>query len=171
MIFGHITSTMVVVRLKEKKPPLLLYLVAVVGAYTPDFIDKGSTQLLHLGSDRGLGHALVFNLPLVALIWLAPRYFVFLQKYRKVLFWFAAGVVLHLLEDFLDPVVLFWPLLGDFPPRLGISLLDMLNSMYLKISHPHIYVTEMIGHVAFAYLMIRDWLARRMPREIDGATE
>jgi hypothetical protein len=59
----------------------------------------------------------------------------------------SAGVAAHLVLDLMwqSPVILFWPLLGNFPivPELGVF--NYIQALLYGLRNPMVFVPEMLG--------------------------
>ena|GEM_PF-6721254 len=107
MIMGHAALVVLGKRTILSLAPIPLMILAVYG---PDVIDKSAALVLGTPG-KWAGHSLlIFAIVTLALLFiparrLAPAWWVL------SLFWLS-----HLFLDITDPVVLLWPLLGEFPP-------------------------------------------------------
>jgi membrane-bound metal-dependent hydrolase YbcI (DUF457 family) len=129
LVLGHLTVTAAGRRLlaqRYRAASRLALAPLLVGAYLPDIVDKSAALLVPGVPGRGFGHSLVVALPLFGLLalWLPAR--------RLTVATLGLGVGLHLLEDWVEPVVLFAPLLGPIPPRPPWSLLESLLHFYTR---------------------------------------
>lgn len=109
-ILGHVGLTALGARLADERVDLR---AAAALALLPDLIDKPFEALLPSlvnGNTRGFGHTLLGALVvLAALRALGAR--------RPLLLW--GCYVGHFALDLVQPAVLLWPLLGDFPPPVS----------------------------------------------------
>jgi membrane-bound metal-dependent hydrolase YbcI (DUF457 family) len=124
MVLGHLTVTAAGQRLAAKRARFVVPLAPLLlGAYLPDLVDKPLKLALGLPG-RAFGHSLVVEAAVFGLAALA------LPRSRRILGPIALGVAIHLLEDWVEPVVLLAPLLGPLPPAAPWSLLDSFMHFY-----------------------------------------
>ena len=125
MVLGHLTVTSAGRRLLQRRVPSLFVPLGplLLGAYLPDLVDKPLKLVFGLPG-RGFGHSLVVEGVAFALATLV------FPRFRAVLGPVALGVAIHLLEDWVEPVILLAPLLGPIPPPAPWSLLDSLMHFY-----------------------------------------
>jgi membrane-bound metal-dependent hydrolase YbcI (DUF457 family) len=124
MVLGHLTVTSAGHRLAAKLPRFVMPLAPLLlGAHLPDLVDKPLKMAFGLPG-RAFGHSLVVEAAIFGLAALA------LPRSRRVLGPIALGVAIHLLEDWVEPVVLLAPLLGPLPPAASWSLLDSFMHFY-----------------------------------------
>jgi membrane-bound metal-dependent hydrolase YbcI (DUF457 family) len=124
MVLGHLTVTSAAHRLASRLPRFAVPLAPLLlGAYIPDLVDKPLKMAFGL-QGRGFGHSLVVEAAVFGLATLV------LPRSRRFLGPMALGVAIHLLEDWVEPVVLLAPLLGPLPPTAPSSLLDSVLHFY-----------------------------------------
>jgi len=122
--FGHAGLTVAAVRAVDRDLDLRC---AVLMAWAPDLLDKPVRIIfpaLVSHNTRGLGHSAAFSLVVLAALLLTQR-----RPRTALLLW---GCYLgHFLLDSMwlhpSPVVLFWPLLGDFPPPVRGPIFSWLT--------------------------------------------
>jgi len=141
------------------------YRIVLLGSLLPDIIDKPLWLFVasHIApSGRGYAHTLLFNLALFicGLI---------LIRYRKSwLLIISVCSFMHLIFDQLwnSPVVLLWPLLGQFPSEETAGWLP--NIIQALFSHPSVYIPEIIGLVIVLLLAYRLVIRRSIISFIRG---
>ena len=111
-IFGHAGLTVAAVRAVDRDADLRW---AVLLAWAPDIIDKPGSRLwpaLINHNTRGFGHTLIFSLLVLGALMVWKR-----RPKAAILLW--ACYAGHFLFDSMwrndNPIILLWPLLGDFP--------------------------------------------------------
>jgi hypothetical protein len=129
----------------------LLFLA--IGSMLPDIIDKPLGWMIYGTPNMGriFAHTLLFLLILAALAGYSKK--------AKV-FSLALGVFIHLILDFMwfSPVILLWPLLGDFPPAHYADPLSYVEMLLGALRKPIILIPECLG---LAYLIY--FAAERKP--------
>jgi len=141
------------------------YRIVLLGSLLPDIIDKPLWLFAasHISpSGRGYAHTLLFNLALFicGLI---------LIRYRKSwLLIISLCSFMHLIFDQLwnSPVVLLWPLLGQFPRQETAGWLP--NIIQALFSYPSVYIPEIIGLVIVLLLAYRLVIRRSIISFIRG---
>lgn len=149
-VFGHIGISVGLLYLINKRFNFPVdYRYVILGAMLSDIIDKplGNIFLYEaLNNGRIIGHSLLFAL-LLTLIGI----------YRKNILYIAYGVWMHLLLDsmWLNPVTLFWPLLGNFQ-HADFSFTDLSVTIF----EPYNLIGEIAGFGVIAFLALRYGLYR-----------
>jgi hypothetical protein len=141
LLFAHLGLTLLSGRFMRWADMAFLAL----GSMLPDIIDK-PLGLLAFGTPaagRTICHTLLFLFVLGALA-------VYLRDVRVASVF--AGVLAHLTLDFMwqSPVVLLWPLLGNFPRARELGVLDYLQVLLHGLGSPMVWVPEVLG---LAYLI------------------
>lgn len=155
LLFGHIGFTLGALYLTSMLTKRSFsYQWAFVGSILPDVIDKPLGRvLLPLGSGRLIGHSMAFLLLLYSIgLWR-----------RDLALSFATA--LHLIEDsmWLQPVILFWPLLGGFPVFEPVSRREYISGIlmeYIPTRSPS-FISEMAGS-AIILTYIAAWMRRHL---------
>ncbi|MGD0951596.1 MAG: metal-dependent hydrolase [Methanotrichaceae archaeon] len=116
-----------------------------LGSMLPDIIDK-PLGLLAFGTPaagRTICHTLLFLLVLGVLA-------VYMKDFRVASVF--AGVLAHLTLDSMwqSPVILLWPLLGNFPLARDLGVFDYMQALLYGLRNPMVWVPEMLG---LAYLI------------------
>ena len=125
------------------------YRLVIIGSLLPDIIDKPIFMLFggaHL-SGRDYAHSLLFNVLLFTGGLLLTR------KKKSWLIVLSLSSLAHLLFDqiWIDPVTLWWPLLGPLLPGNRSSFVtDVLHNMLT----PEIFIPEIIGLAILIYFKI-----------------
>ncbi len=129
--------------------PHIDYRLVLVGSVLPDLLDK---PLWFLGysvgsiSTRAYGHSFLFGftLLLVGLLLLNYR--------RPWLLTLALASLPHLVMDqmWLQPRILWWPLLGPVP--VGPPPFSVLALIRELLTHPHLLLSEMLGIVLLVFV-------------------
>ena len=111
-----------------------------LGSMLPDIIDK-PIGLIVFGTPemgRTLAHTLLFLLVLVTLT-------AYLKDVRPASV--SIGVLSHLILDSMwqSPVILSWPLLGNFPPAPDIGTFSYIQGLLFELTNPMVGIPEMLG--------------------------
>ncbi len=129
-----------------------------LGSMLPDIIDKPLGLLAFGTAEQGrtFGHTLLFLMVLAALA-------VYLKN--LMLTSVSIGVLAHLVLDSMwtSPAILFWPLLGNFPPVQDLGILDYLQTLLYGLRNPMIWIPEALGlsYVIFFAFKSRHVIATR----------
>ena len=111
-----------------------------LGSILPDIIDKPMGLIVFGTPEMGrtFAHTLLFLLGLVTLA-------VYLKDIRLASV--SVGVLAHLILDSMwqSPVILFWPLLGNFPPAPDIGTFSYLQGLLYELKNPMVGLPEMLG--------------------------
>jgi len=123
-----------------------------LGSMLPDIIDK-PLGLIVFGTPamgRTFAHTLLFLLVLATLAF-------YLKDVRLASV--SMGVLAHLILDFMwqSPVILFWPLLGNFPPAPEIGTLSYIQELIYGLRNPMIGLPEVLG---LSYLLFLSFESR-----------
>ncbi len=143
-VFGHAGLTVAATHAVDRDVDSRWAAVLALG---PDLLDKPVSRLfpaLVHHNTRGFGHTFLFSLIVLAALLLAKR-----RLKPALLLWGCyAG---HFLCDSMwrgdNPAILFWPLLGDFPPPVRGPIISWLT------------LGNVLGEAAGATILYR--LARR----------
>lgn len=132
------------------------YRLVLLGSMLPDIVDKPLWYFTAGGivtSGRGYAHTLLFNLLLGACG------IILLRRGNTWLLTISLSSLMHLILDQIwnDPVVLWWPLLGQFhAEKTGDWLAKIIHDLTMK---PSVYIPEIVGFLIIVVECIR--LARR----------
>ena len=151
------------------------YRFVLLGAILPDLIDKG---ILFFASGRNFVSGRIFAHSLLFILLLFTLGIVVSIKYKKN--WVLVLSFCCLFHQLLDEMwkelnIFFWPVYGSLPPKankaveklstnnLGtyfnnpVKVLHEINIDNLKgfLSHPYIYISEMVGVVILVYIGIK----------------
>jgi len=111
-----------------------------LGSMLPDIIDKPLGLLAFGTAEQGrtFGHTLLFLMVLATLA-------VYLKNVRMASV--SVGVLAHLVLDSMwkSPVILFWPLLGNFPPVQDLGVSDYILALLYGLRNPMVWVPEVLG--------------------------
>ncbi len=111
-----------------------------LGSMLPDIIDKPLGLLAFGTAEQGrtFGHTLLFLMVLAALA-------VYLKN--LILTSVSIGILAHLVLDSMwtSPAILFWPLLGNFPPARDLGILDYFQTLLYGLRNPMIWIPEALG--------------------------
>lgn len=154
MILGHGSWAYVIVKTTFRKAHLSIIIACIIGSYFPDIIDK-PVNMLGLGQGRDIGHTFIFNLMLVCLL-LPLTYFIKpINKHKLVIKWFIIGAGLHLLGDFLEKEILWWPLYGPIPEIPYTTIMDKFYNFYIDTKVKFILVIECTGNIWALLLIVK----------------
>jgi hypothetical protein len=128
MIIGHLAIAGIVKQTWFKRENLLFLCFAAFG---PDLVDKPLNMVFGL-SGRGAGHSLLFYLSMILISCFLGKWLKFSSQtlYAGIVMW---GT--HIVCDFLEPQVLFWPLLGQWEPGPNLHLFQKLWRFYIQRSY------------------------------------
>ena len=138
------------------------YRFVLVGSLLPDIIDK--PMWMFTGSNiqwsgRGYAHTFLFSLVL-----LAAGLILVTRRNKTWLLTVSLCSFIHLVFDemWLNPVTLWWPLLG--PIQRGETA-GWLSSMWQGlVSSPYVFVSEAVGLAIALYIGLRLLIGRRVVR-------
>lgn len=116
-----------------------------IGSLLPDIIDKPLGEIVFgtPAMGRTFAHTLLFLMLLAA-------YAAYTRDIRHISL--AGGVLSHLILDSMwnSPVILLWPLLGNFPPAEHLDALSYIGMLLMGLKNPTILIPECLG---LAYLI------------------
>ena len=111
-----------------------------LGSMLPDIIDKPLGILVFGTAEQGrtFGHTLLFLMVLATLA-------VYLKNARMASV--SVGVLAHLVLDSMwkSPVILFWPMLGNFPPVQDLGVSGYILALLYGLRNPIVWVPEVLG--------------------------
>lgn len=128
MVLGHLTVTAAGYRILRARLSVVSRIplgALIVGAYSPDLVDKPLNHVTGL-SGRGYGHSLTVQAVVFGLAWLL------LRRHRLWVLAMAMGAAIHLTEDWVGAAVLFAPFLGPIPPAPRWGFLDSMIYFYSR---------------------------------------
>ena len=147
LLFAHLGLTLAAGRLMRWVDLAFLAL----GSMLPDIIDKPLGLLAFGTAEQGrtFGHTLLFLMVLATLA-------VYLKNARMASV--SVGVLAHLVLDSMwkSPVILFWPMLGNFPsvqdlgvgnfpPAQDLGVSDYILAQLYGLRNPMVWVPEVLG--------------------------
>jgi len=169
LLFAHLGLTLAAANLIKRlghRPDLLF---VATGSLLPDIIDKPLGYLIYgsMATGRIFAHTLLFFLILAALA------AIFRSRAIGSL---ALGVLAHLSLDTIwtTPVILFWPLLGDFPLSPPLGVLSYFEMLLRGLANPAVLIPELLGLLYLSYFALQ-WSptafekARRIAERISRA--
>ena len=129
MILGHLGCSYIISKKVFKSSEILMLCCCVFGGYFPDLIDK-PLALLGISQGRGYGHSMVFLIG----GFLFSRMVV--ERFRKYANAFITCFLFHVICDFVNYKVLFWPLFGPMGvPEAKYHMLEKVYRFYTFQSH------------------------------------
>ncbi len=163
MIFGHLALVGIAKLTAFRQENLTLMILASFG---PDLLDKPANIFLGLPG-RGVSHSLLaFGVMAV----IAGIYWLKVNRDTRL---FGATTLLwgsHLVGDFVEPNVLFWPLAGPLYAKSKFHFSEKFFAFYLDFQHPYQLAFEMISIMAIIVVMLlclNAWSSSLRPRN-DG---
>lgn len=141
-VFGHAGLTIAAARSLDRGVDLRW---AALLALAPDLLDKPVRYLfpeIVNYNTRGFGHTLLFSLFVLAaaLIW---------TRRPRTAFALWACYAGHFLFDSMwrgeNPVILLWPLLGDFPPYVRGNIVSLLTLSNVLCELAGLYAVHRLG--------------------------
>ncbi|MBF0517381.1 MAG: hypothetical protein HQK97_09750 [Nitrospirae bacterium] len=151
MIAGHGPCSYVFQRLLKLRPTNIVFLFAA--SYLPDFFDKTIALVFHM-TGRGYFHSLTVMFSLYALTYIAASKF--RPDYREFVHLGAIYYALHLIFDFPDLKIIFWPYLGPIQRTGHFAPLEHLNNYYILWQHPGMLSAEIMFITIFIILKMKD---------------
>jgi inner membrane protein len=137
----------------QKKMRFIDYRFILLGSLLPDIIDKPVwlfTSSSVRWDGRGYSHTFLFSFVLLVIgLVLAAR------RKKAQLLTISVESFFHLIFDqmWLNPIALWWPLLGTIPREQIPNYLALLWEQFL--SDPYTYVSESLGLIILVYISIR----------------
>ena len=116
-----------------------------LGSMLPDIIDKPLAQLVDGIPGRAFAHTILFLVILLSLAF----------SMKNIIFAsISLGVFIHLALDsmWMQPVILFWPVLGDFPAGSQLDTWTFIKLLLHGLNNPAVLAPEMIGLSYIVYL-------------------
>lgn len=130
------------------------YIFVAVGAILPDLIDKPLGVLLYgsISNGRIFAHSMVFLIGVLAI----GIFIIKLNNDSRVVC-LSFGISWHLIENMMwkQPVILFWPLYGDFPLKKYETIKDWTMSIVMQLGTPESYIPEIIGFIIICLFLSR----------------
>jgi hypothetical protein len=138
-----------------------------IGSMLPDIIDKPMGEIVYGAPGRIFAHTLLFLLLLAGAA-------LYTRDLRLASL--CGGMLFHLSLDFMwnSPVILFWPLLGSFPPVHQMDVASYLQMLFIGLKNPIVLFPELAGLAYFIFLLIEkrsciaSWTRRSVGRILAG---
>lgn len=166
LLFAHVGLALALARIAPRADLLFV----AIGSMLPDIIDKPLGDVIYGNPNMGriFAHTILFLL----LLGIAALY-----THDLRLASIFGGVLTHLSLDFMwnSPVILFWPLLGDFPPAPYLDTIGYIQMLFLGLRQPIVLIPEIIGLIYLIYLLIEkrkiiaSWIKQSISRIRSGA--
>ncbi len=165
MIIGHLAIAGIAKQTWFERENILFLSVAAFG---PDLIDKPANMLFGLPG-RGMSHSLTFFFAVIAIAFLLKTWLKFSPRTL------VAGIVMwgtHLVGDFLELQVLFWPFGGQLEPASKFHIVEKLWQFYID----RLYFTQFWLEIAcvttfFVLLLLRLFISTSLRQEILQGSE
>jgi hypothetical protein len=145
LLFAHLGLALAAARLFARADLLFV----AIGSMLPDIIDKPMGEVVYGTPIMGriFAHTLLFLLLLAGAA-------LYTRDLRLASL--CGGVLVHLSLDFMwsSPVILFWPMLGGFPPAPYLDTLSYLQMLLLSLRHPIVLLPELLGLAYFIFLAV-----------------
>ncbi|MGC8604523.1 MAG: metal-dependent hydrolase [Desulfomonilaceae bacterium] len=147
MILGHLAIAGIAKTTRFHRESLFFLTLASLG---PDLVDKSANMLLGTPG-RGISHSLIFFAFVIFICWIAQKSLtVDTETITSGLLMWAS----HLLGDFVEVQVLFWPFLGPLEPGPKFRLTEKLRIFYLDRAYPDQFWLEMFCITALVILLL-----------------
>ncbi len=145
LLFAHLGLALAAARIFTRAD---LAFVAI-GSMLPDIIDKPLGEVVYGTPSMGriFAHTLLFLLLLAG-----AAFYTRDLRFASL----CGGVLFHLTLDFMwnSPAILFWPLLGSFPPAPHMDTISYLQMLLLGLRQPMVWLPELAGLAYFIYIVI-----------------
>lgn len=145
LLFAHVGLALASARIVPRADLLFV----AIGSMLPDIIDKPLGEIIYGTPSMGriFAHTLLFLILLVVAA-------LYTRNLRLASLF--GGVFAHLLLDSMwnSPVILFWPLLGDFPTGPYLDTMSYIQMLFLGLRSPMILIPEILGLMYLIYLLI-----------------
>ena len=161
LLFAHLGLTLAAGGLARRADLACLAL----GAMLPDIIDK-PLGLVVFGTPamgRTIAHTFLFLLIIILLA---------IHFHDLRIASISGGVLAHLVLDFMwrSPVILFWPLFGNFPVTTGTGTFGYLQQLLFELRDPAVLVPEVLGLAYLIYFAFehRSIMVVRLEKVVQG---
>ncbi len=144
-LMGHIASSLLIAIIIEKIFELEINKLYIgFASMFPDMIDKSIGSFI-FNNGRWFGHSLLFLVSILIILLILNKVLSETNKDKLQLntqnaYTFFIGTIIHLIGDWINKEVVFWPLFGDFPP-------GSLNAFLFGFQDTFTTVTEIIGTI------------------------
>ena len=165
LLFAHLGLALASARIAPRADLIFV----AIGSMLPDIIDKPLGDVIYGTPNMGriFAHTLLFLL----LLCIAALYW---QDLRLASL--CGGVLVHLSLDFMwnSPAILFWPLLGSFPPAPYMDTLSYIQMLFLGLRQPMVLLPEILGLAYLIYLFMEkrqnifSWIRQTISRIRSG---
>ena len=158
MIIGHLAIAGIAKQTWFEKENILFLSLAAFG---PDLIDKPANMLLGLPG-RGVSHSLIFFFAMIAIAFLLRTW---LKLSSRTLI---AGIAMwgtHLVGDFLQLQVLFWPFGGHWEPSSKFHVVEKLLQFYVDRLYFAQFWMEVACVTALFALLLSRLVLRTFPQQ------
>ncbi|MHB8202960.1 MAG: metal-dependent hydrolase [Desulfomonilaceae bacterium] len=156
MIFGHLAIAGIAKLTRFRRESLLFLSLASLG---PDLADKTANMLFGMPG-RGMSHSLIFFAGVIficGLIW---------RSFKLNTDTLTAGVLMwgsHLIGDFVQFQVLFWPFLGPLEPGTKFQMAEKVRLFYFDQLYPDQFWMEMFCITALVTLLLSRLFTTKKP--------
>lgn len=165
MIIGHLAIAGIAKKTWFDSENLMLLTMASFG---PDLIDKPA-HLIFGFPGRGVSHSLVFFLFISVFSWLLRPFIGYSVKTM------VAGLTMwgtHLIGDFLEFDILFWPLGAPYQAVSKFNLIEKLSQFYIDRHYFAQFWMEVICVAILALIMVSKMISSRYrKREVAQVAE
>jgi inner membrane protein len=152
LVFAHLGLTLAAAKFTERFGLHPAFLFVAVGSMLPDIIDKPLGYLIYgsMANGRIFAHTLLFLFVLATIAAILRS---------RALGSLSFGVLAHLVLDSIwtTPVILLWPLLGDFPIKPNLSVLGYFEMLMRGLENPEILIPEVLGFLYLAHFVLLGW--------------
>ncbi len=119
-----------------------------IGALLPDIIDKPLGEIVFGTPNMGrtFAHTILFLMLLVA-------FAVYTRDIRLISL--TSGILSHFALDFMwsSPVILLWPILGNFPKASYLDPLSYIEMLLMGLRNPIVLIPECFGLAYILYFI------------------
>ena len=160
MTVGHLSIAGIAKLTWFEKENLLFLSVA---SYVPDLIDKPLNMLFELPG-RGLSHSLIFFSAVIAITWFLRTWLNFSSRTLVAGIWMWG---IHLVADFQEPQVLFWPFGGHWGPGSAFDIVQRLWKLHVdKLHFAQLWLELACVMVFFALLFLKQFMSSRPQQRV-----
>ena len=156
MILGHFAIAGIAKSTRFHRESLFFLTLASLG---PDLVDKSANMLFEMPG-RGMSHSLIFFAGVIFICGLIWRWF---KLNPEAL---TAGVLMwgsHLVGDFVQLQVLFWPFLGPLEPGTKFQVAEKVRLFYIDQLYPDQFWLEMFCITTLVILLLSRLFTTKKP--------